>query len=155
MSLKLQALEIAKTQLGVKEKPLGSNGGKEVDMYLKSVGLGTGYSWCMAFIYWCFLQACIKAAIACPLIKTGGVLAAWNKADKKFRIVDDPQPGDIGIMSFGNGAGHTFIIEKRAAGVLQTIEGNSNNDGSRNGTEVVRHQRQMSNKLIKGYLRYE
>ena len=154
MSLQSDALKVAVTQLGVKEKPLGSNGGKEVDMYLKSVGLGTGYSWCMAFIYWCFSEAARVNGDIAPLVKTGGVLAAWNKADKKYRVIGEPQSGDIGIMSFGNGNGHTFIVEKVAAGVLQTIEGNSNNDGSRNGVEVVRHQRQMSNKLIKGYLRY-
>lgn len=155
ITLQQRALEIAKTQLGVKENPLGSNGGKEVDMYLKSVGLGTGYSWCMAFLYWCFNQACIERGIPNPLIKTGGVLNAWNKADKKYRVVGDPHPGDIGIMDFGNGAGHTFIVNERLNEISHTIEGNSNNDGSRNGTEVVNHNRPVKSKLIKGYLRYE
>ena len=150
MSLQTDALKVAVTQLGVKENPLGSNKGKEVEMYLKSVGLDGGYSWCMAFIYWCYNQL----KYTNPLVKTGGVLAAWNKADKKYRVVGNPQPGDIGIMSFGNGSGHTFIIESVDGSTLHTIEGNSNNDGSREGVEVVRHLRDKNNKLIKGYLRY-
>lgn len=154
MTLQQLALKVAITQLGVKESPLGSNGGKEVDMYLKSVGLGTGYSWCMAFVYWCFDHAAKELNVPNPLVKTGGVLNAWNKADKKFRVVGNPQAGDIGIMNFGNGAGHTFIVKETLPDINHTIEGNSNNDGSRNGTEVVNHNRPIKSKLIVGYLRY-
>jgi hypothetical protein len=146
-SLGVKALAVAKTQLGQQEKPLGSNWGVPVKNYLASVGIGFPASWCMAFVYWCFKQV----QPVNDLIKTGGVLRAWNEADKKYRVTD-PQPGDIFIMDFGKGLGHTGIVEKTDATFIYTIEGNSNDSGSREGIEVTRKQRPKSK--IKGYLRY-
>jgi len=147
MALGKSALEVAKTQIGKCENPLGSNWGTPVKDYLKSVGINFPASWCMAFVYWCFNQNGIN-----PLIKSGGVLHCWNEADKKYRVVGEPQLGDIFIMDFGKGLGHTGIVEKVDANFIYTIEGNSNNNGSRNGTSVVRHVRDI--KKIKGFLRY-
>lgn len=152
MTLQETALDVARTQLGQQEKPLGSNWGVPVQDYLKSVGIGFPASWCLAFVYWCFKQAAIEMGVPNPLVKTGGVLAAWNKADKKYRVVGDPQPGDIFIMDFGHGLGHTGIVERVEADVVHTIDGNSNDTGSREGIEVVRKVRKR-NKMV-GYLRY-
>lgn len=146
-SLGLKALDVAKTQLGQQEKPLGSNWGKPVQDYLASVGITFPASWCMAFVYWCFKQV----EPVPPLFKTGGVLRSWNEADKKYRV-KDPQPGDVFIMDFGKGLGHTGIVEKVDATFIYTIEGNSNDSGSREGIEVTRKQRPKTK--IKGYLRY-
>jgi hypothetical protein len=154
MSLSTGALKVAITQLGQHEKPLGSNWGKPVQGYLKSVGLGFPASWCMAFVYWCYDQAVRNnpPLINNPLIKSGGVLNCWNKADKKYRVVGEPKPGDIFIMDFGGGLGHTGIVEKVDATFVYTIDGNSNDSGSREGIEVCRKQRPR--KKMKGYLRY-
>lgn len=148
MSISKSALKIAATQVGQTEKPLGSNWGTPVKDYLKSVGIDFPAAWCMAFVYWCFDQA---APGKNPLIKTAGVLSAWNKADKKYRVTQ-PQPGDIFIMDFGKGLGHTGIVEKADDTFIYTIEGNTNDSGSREGIMVTRKQRPK--KKIKGYLRY-
>ena len=37
------------SQIGVREAT-GRNDGKQVELYLKSVGLGKGYAWCAAFV---------------------------------------------------------------------------------------------------------
>ena len=58
------------------------------------------------------------------------------------------------ILDYGKGLGHTGIIERIEGNTLYTIEGNSNNDGSRNGTTVVRHTRDINNKLLKGIIQY-
>jgi hypothetical protein len=152
MSLKLEALKVALTQLGKQENPKNSNWGKPVQDYLASVGITFPASWCMAYVYWCFKQASLNLKVTNPLIKTGGVLAHWNQADSKYKISLNPEPGDIFIMDFGKGLGHTGIVESTTASHINTIEGNSNNDGSRNGNEVVRHN--MAKTSIKGYLRY-
>lgn len=47
-NIAIRAEEIAFTQLHVRELT-GRNDGPEVEKYLKSVGLGKGYAWCMAF----------------------------------------------------------------------------------------------------------
>jgi len=146
-----RALQIAVGQLGQQEKPLGSNWGEPVKAYLKSVGIGFPASWCMAFVYWCFREAAVQLSVPNPLVKTGGVLAAWNKADRKYRVTV-PEVGDIFIMDFGKGLGHTGIVERVDGNHIHTIEGNSNDTGSREGIEVVRKIRSISK--IKGFLRY-
>ncbi|PXY44520.1 CHAP domain-containing protein [Flavobacterium hydrophilum] len=144
-----KTLAVAITQLGVEEIPKNSNAGPAVEKYLKSVGLGKGYAWCMAFVYWCTKEASLQLAIANPLTKTAGVLAMLNF--EKDLVVKEPQPGDIFIMDFGKGQGHTGIVEKVDKNIIHTIEGNTNDDGSREGYKVCRRIRSKS--TIKAYLR--
>lgn len=142
----MKHLEIARTQIGVHEIPKGSNKGPDIKKYLNSVGLDEGYSWCMAFVYWC----CKQAYSSNPLVKTGGVLAQWNKIDKKHRAVH-PKVGDIFIMDFGGGLGHTGFVTAIEGNNIHTIEGNSNDEGSREGSEVCERTRKIS--AMKGFIR--
>ena len=148
MGLSKLALKTAITQIGQTEKPLGSNWGIPVRNYLASVGINFPASWCAAFVYWCFDQVSNGEN---PLVKTGGVLTHWNQADKKYRVTE-PQPGDIFIMDFGKGLGHTGIVEQADETFIYTIEGNTNDSGSREGIMVCKKQRPRTK--IKGYLRY-
>lgn len=151
MTLQQKALEIAMTQTGQEEKPRGSNWGEPVKSYLASVGIPFPASWCMAFMYWCFKQAAKELGITTPLIKTGGVLNAWQKAPPSVKVTD-PQPGDIFIQDHGHGLGHTGIVERVEGDILHTIEGNTNDTGSREGYEVCGKTRKKES--IIGYLRY-
>lgn len=147
------SLRIAITQLGVSEKPKGSNSGPEVDAYLRSIGLGKGYPWCMAFVYWCVEQACKELqGRRNPLVRTGGVLRQWNETRLRKLTVRDRaiKPGDIFIMEFSRGMGHTGFVEKVAGGLIYTIEGNTNDEGSREGFEVCRRQRALGS--LKGII---
>jgi hypothetical protein len=146
-----QALEIAISQIGAEEEPRGSNWGEPVKSYLASVGIGFPASWCMAFMYWCFNAAAKEFKIKTPLFKTGGVLKAWQKAPAAVKVTD-PQPGDIFIQDHGHGLGHTGIVEKVDGEYVHTIEGNTNDTGSREGYEVCRRIRKKTS--IIGYLRY-
>ena len=152
MDLATRSLEIALKNEGVSEKPKGSNSGPEVDIYLKCVGLGKGYSWCMAFVYWCVNTAAKELNVPNPLIKTGGVLKQWNETTlRKFPTrASAVKPGDIFIMEFGHGTGHTGFVEKIVGGLVYTIEGNTNDDGSREGYEVARRQRAIGS--FKGFI---
>src|SRR5262249_45751273 len=69
-----EALSVAQSQVGVMEKPPGSNRGKEVEMYQASVGIPPGTFWCAAFVYFCFEQAASNLGVSNPLVKTGGCL---------------------------------------------------------------------------------
>ncbi|WP_395049406.1 CHAP domain-containing protein [Flavobacterium sp.] len=144
-----KALEMAISQLGVQEIPKNSNAGPAVEKYLKSVGLGKGYAWCMAFMYWCTKEASAQLGLENPLFKTAGVIAMYNK--EKDLVVTDPQPGDLFIMDFGKGQGHTGIVEKVEKNIIHTIEGNTNDEGSREGYEVCIRQRKTN--TIKAFLR--
>lgn len=143
------ALRIAATQLGVREAT-GHNDGPAVESYLRSVGLGKGYAWCASFVYWCFNQAAKEAGVPNPLPQTGGVLDHLSKT--KGAIVHTPQPGDVFIMDFGEGKGHTGIVKEVRADKIFTIEGNTNIEGSRNGDGVYERSRNISS--IKAFIRY-
>ncbi|MWB92983.1 CHAP domain-containing protein [Flavobacterium sp. GA093] len=152
MKLRSKALAIAQSQIGVQEIPKNSNAGPAVEKYLKSVGLGKGYAWCMAFVYWSIKSASIELNVLNPLAKTAGVLDMYNKM-AKLRVTT-PQPGDFFIMDFGNGTGHTGFVEKVLDnGKLQTIEGNTNDEGSREGYEVARRYDRKTSQM-KGFIRF-
>jgi hypothetical protein len=146
-----KALKIAQSQNGVQESPKGSNAGTAVEKYLKSVGLGKGYAWCMAFVYWSVSEATKQLELTNPLVRTAGVLNQWNKIAPKYKKTI-PAVGDIFIMDYGKGQGHTgFVVEVLPNGILKTLEGNTNDEGSREGFEVCYKTRKTS--AIKGYIR--
>ena len=149
MTLAKKTLEIALAQVGVEEIPRNSNSGPEVEIYLRSVGLTKGYSWCMAFVYWCTQKAALQTAVNNPLKRTGGVLDQYNSRPLLVQTI--PQSGDIFILDLGKGLGHTGIVEKVIENMIYTIEGNTNDDGGREGYKVCRRKRDI--KTIKAFLR--
>lgn len=152
---KINALKVAESQNGIEEKPRGSNAGPEVEMYLKSIGLGKGFAWCMAFVYWCVAEQCKATKGINPLLKTGGVLAQWNFCKDKKMILNSSDtilPGDIFIMQHSPTTGHTgFVLKVLSKNEIQTIEGNTNDDGSREGYKVCIRTRKIN--TIKGFIR--
>ncbi len=124
MTLGQSALNIALSQNGVSEQPKGSNGGPEVTQYLKSVGMGAGNAWCMAFVYWCVNKAAADLGRKNPLVKTAGVMLQYNSTSlrKLPKTAKNIQPGDIFIMQFGHGTGHTGFVKEVKNGLVYTIE---------------------------------
>ncbi len=150
--LQTNVLNRAQSQIGVQEIPKGSNAGPEVEIYLKSVGLGKGYAWCMAFVYWCVNEEAKKLKVPNPLVKTAGVLKQWQSLpDNMKKIKATPEVGDVFIMKLGKkGNGHTGFVFGIEDGVIHTIEGNTNADGSREGYEVCSHVRTLES--ITGFI---
>ncbi len=162
-----KALEFAAGDLGVMEKPLGSNRGPQVDKYLKSVGLDPtkgSFAWCAAFVYNCFERAAKELGRSNPVFRTAGVLAHWNNTSKvgaaritAAKAKDNPslvKPGHIFVIDHGGGAGHTGIVERVVGGKLVTIEGNTNDGGSREGIGVFRRDGRKIAQINKGFIDY-
>ncbi len=159
-----EVLSVASSQVGKLEQPLGSNSGPEVDAYLASVGLDPGNFWCMAFVFWCFREAAKNLGKKNPAVKTGGVLDAWNQARSSGiatltteNALHNPgkiKPGMVFIMSTGGGSGHTGIVVAVRGSVLETIEGNTNDSGSRNGIGVFRRTGRTVASINRGYIDY-
>ncbi len=159
-------LEFAATQIGVMEVPLGSNRGPQVDKYLESVGLNPAghFAWCVAFMFFCFEQAAGKLGRANPMIKTAGVLDHWNQAGikgipriKVENAANNPQlvkPGHIFVIDTGGGHGHSGLVERVEGGLLITIEGNTNDDGSRDGIGVFRRTGRKIVSINRGFIDY-
>ncbi len=161
-------IDFATTQIGVMENPPGSNRGREVDLYLRSVGLDPAqdsFPWCVAFTFFCYQQASSNLAIANPHVKTAGVLSHWNKVKNKsgvLRVTSDQaknnpglvKPGSLFIIDTGGGNGHSGIVVEVANGRLLTIEGNTNDGGSRNGIGVFKRDARKISKINKGFIDY-
>lgn len=160
-----KVLEIAESEIGVMEVPPGSNAGKRVEEYQKLVGISKGDPWCVAFVYFCFEAAALALAATNPLTakcRTGGVLDLWNRARKaKVRTItseealDSPskiQPGMVFIISSGAGNGHTGFVLRRCGKYLITIEGNTNDGGSREGIGVFRRSGRTIASINRGFI---
>lgn len=155
-------LDTIETQIGVQEDPGHTNHGPQVIEYLASVGLPGGYAWCQGLVHWCGDKA--YGSHANPVPKTGSVLDCLHKAKALgYTIINSadatPQniiPGAQMIMDLGHGAGHTGLVSSvDADGRLHTIEGNSNNDGSRDGYMVCRQsKRHLTDKTIIAFIIY-
>lgn len=146
----MKPLDIAISQIGVEENPRGSNWGVDIQKYLLSVGINFPASWCMAFVYWCVREACKTTNTTVKLYRSGGVLKTWVNTQESMKV-KVPMQGDIFIMDFGKGLGHTGFVEGVDGDSIHTIEGNTNDTGSREGYEVCRRTRKIS--AMKGFIR--
>jgi hypothetical protein len=155
-----KAIDTARGEIGKMEDPPGSNKGPEVEKYLRSIGLGGGYAWCAAFVYWCFREAAVSLGAVTPLMKSGGCMNHW-RGTKGRRITcaeatADPslvKPGFIFIINHGGGKGHTGIVAKVEGPFIGTVEGNSNTAGSREGLGVFELTRKI-NTISAGFIDY-
>lgn len=156
MKLSQKVLEIACNEIGKSEKPKGSNWGNDVKKYLASVGIKFPAPWCAAFVYWCVNEACNALKIDNPLFQTGGVMMQ-RRMSKKLVVKSNPQPGDLFVMDFGGGKGHIGFVDTvdNESETIGTIEGNSNDEGSREGYEVCRKPGGRKMSTILCYIRLD
>ena len=159
-------LDVARSQIGVLEQPLGSNRGPQVDQYVRATGLEPSghFPWCVCFAFFCFKQAAENLGRANPMIKTAGVLDLWNQAghldvprvtmDQAMNNPTLVQPGQIFVIDTPppGGAGHAGLVEKVISGKLVTIEGNTNDNGSREGIGVFRREQRKISSINKGFV---
>lgn len=162
-----QVLAVAVSQVGVMEKPRGSNRGPEVDEYLRRTGLDPTqgeFAWCVAFLFFCFDEAAKKQGRTNPMIKTAGVLKHWQLTGERgiarltaARAIREPvlvKPGMIFVINTGGGFGHSGIIKEVIGSKLVTIEGNSNEGGSRDGIGVFERSMRKITQINTGYIDY-
>lgn len=144
-SLVERAVEIALGEEGVREQPQGSNKGPRVDLYNLATNVPVGSLWCMSFVYWCFQRAADQTGDENPMPQTAYCPTLYNWAKKHDKLVEKPQRGDIflvkGLRDGKPSVIHTGIV---TGGSIETVEGNTNNDGSSNGIGVFTRQRKPS-----------
>ena len=162
-----KVLQVASGEVGVMEDPLGSNRGPRVDQYLTAVGLdpSTGsFPWCAAFVYFCFQRSATFLGIPNPAIKDAGVLDVWSRAGavgiRRVGNVEansnpgEVQPGCVFVIRTGTGHGHMGLVEKVSGVALTTIEGNTNLNGSAEGSGVFRRNGRTIATINLGFIRY-
>lgn len=152
------AVKIALSYEGQKEVPAGSNAGKFVEDCLRTVGLGKGYSWCCAYTHRVYLEAANQLGIANPHPKTGGVLKCMQMAGASRQIAKKDATdknilsGYLGIMDFGKGLGHIYIVVSVDGDKVHTIEGNTDASGSRTGGMVCRRVRSIKDAKLRCFI---
>lgn len=130
----------ALSQLGIRELT-GNNDGKQVEAYLKSVGLTKGAPWCAAFVSWCYQINCIpnpKSGWSPNWFPHNRVVYQRNSNDNGMPLKADA----FGIYFPEKGrVAHVGMILDWSDNIVLTIEGNTNDAGSREGDGVYKKRR--------------
>jgi hypothetical protein len=156
--LRAKAVEIALSFQGQKEVPAGSNSGKFVEDCLRTVGLGKGFSWCCAYTHRVYQDASTILKLPNPHPKTGGVLKCMQMAGagrqiaKKDATDKNILAGYLGIMDYGKGLGHIYIVVSVVGDVITTIEGNTDAAGGRTGGQVLMRQRSLKDAKLRCFI---
>ena len=152
---------VAESQLGVKEA--SKNYGPKLAKYWEATNYPDGMKdrqpWCAAFVAWCVLEAgradgwLNKGETNRPRSAAvrDWVPAALKLGWKVFGPGDPvmfPAPGDIVVFKFS----HIGIVTDRMAYEVRTIEGNTNEQGEREGKFVLRRERHMRD-LCRSFIR--
>lgn len=134
------------SQVGVRELS-GRNDGFEVEKYLASTDLGKGYAWCAAFVNWNLEQCGSNSAGSAW---SPDWLPASTTIYKRGQFsYATPQPGDVFGIYFQSKKriAHVGFIERWGnTSFAITVEGNTNDAGSRDGDGVYRkfrHKKQI------------
>lgn len=127
------------SQVGIRELT-GKNDGAEVEKYLASVGFGKGFAWCGAFVHWTLSQCLTDDHLYSFLPKAKSF--AWTpnfSANKAKYGTANPRPGDLFTLYYSSlkRTGHVGFIKQWTNGTkCVTVEGNTNEAGSRSGDGV-------------------
>lgn len=131
------------------EEVRGNKGFKDpnFDKEMRSVGFQTGYPWCAVFVKLVWKKA---GQVNYKLISPGVVetMRNFHKAGRDLKY--EPKVGSIFIFrsyvkNKEQGTGHTGIVTGVGNGYFETVEGNSNDGGGREGYIVASHKRYYTN----------
>ncbi len=132
----------------------GQNIGPWVRLYMKGYE-GKSWPWCAGFVSFILTQSCeslnkslpIKASFSCDLLASNAKLKGIFKKGSEIHDKTKITPGSIFLRRrTSNDWTHTGIVIKAEKAVFHTIEGNTNDEGSREGYEVCRRIRSYTNR---------
>lgn len=143
MATKSRFLEIARSQIGVAENPMGSNNVKYNTWFYGKAVKGSAYPWCMAFVDWCADQAGIMNQIT-KTASCGAQAAYAQKTGRWHWSTKGIATGDIVIYSLSSAHDHTGIVTVVNQTTINAVEGNT-------GDKVKATTRNKSS--VYGYIR--
>ncbi len=150
-----ELVDEARNYIGEAEVPVGSNRSTRIDYWnLEAIGDwrdfpmgGAGAPWCASFVTAMGRQA---LGHGWPLERTGTVQAMvdWAVA-KGVWSLSDPEVGDLFCLYYSRlkRYGHVGIVTGVKSGRITTIEGNTNDGGSRTGFAVFERKRKITSRM--------
>lgn len=156
-SISLQAAVLEYAEAHLREHPLevgGQNRGPWVRLYMKG-SEGASWAWCAGFVTFVLNQAAESLAVSLPFDGSFSCdsLAAQGKAAGLFRAARDLTPssdlpgGSVFLVRrTSTDWTHTGLVKAAFATTFSTIEGNTNDDGDREGFEVCSRSRAYKDK---------
>jgi hypothetical protein len=154
MKLSKEIVRIASAEIGVEEID-GTNCGIRVNQFKAATNLDPleEWPWCAAFICWVVREAMAAANVPetdtyhRPTTASAWGLERWslkqdNSTWTKKKPFRDILPGDIICFNFSHCA--FAVSECDETGFFQTVEGNTDDGGSREGGAVMRRWRRSS-----------
>jgi hypothetical protein len=147
IALRDRALAIAQRFVGTRE--VRKNSGPDIDRWLSWVRLPPGNPWCMAFVYGCYEMAATELGVTNPFPRTGSVWGVWNTAEDLWKS-DRSSQGAVFIHISTENTGHCGFILGVDGDEYLTVEGNTNDAGSREGDGVYLKRR--SKDYIDGFI---
>ena len=133
--------EIYYSQIGVRE--VGNNAGPEVEKYLESAGVPKGSAWCASFVYWTYQKCDSNFVIVNPAwvpswFPKSKLIFSLGKIDKR-----SPQKGDLIGIYFPEKKrlAHIGFFDSESQDFIISVEGNTNDAGSREGDGVYKKKR--------------
>ena len=170
MNKRLKAVKYAQTFLDEKEKSgnLGFQDPK-FEALMKNVGWQKGQAWCNYFTKVIWVNQFKKDKDLIAKLMNGSTQGTYknfvNDTSGKFEVSKTAKPGDIVIwQKFVSGKassfGHAGIVLKPGKDEFETIEGNTNKAGGREGDTVAKKTRKYNfNKTsglrLKGFIHYK
>lgn len=148
--------QAAESKIGVRESG-GPNKGAALQPFFDadwydpngSAPGDNGYAWCASFVCWC-VQVAVAGRIITfhpPRTPSAWGMEAWSLAQDRSTWTLKPagrdiKRGDIVVFAFS----HVGIAvgDPDANGYVETVEGNTNGAGSREGDGVYRKRRKIS-----------
>lgn len=136
-------LAVAASHLAVREVP--QNRGRFVEYIQRYAGGKPGDPWCAGWVYYCGHH---MLKDAWPLPRTMSCDVLLRDAERQGLIVDTPKAGCLFLVinpKNSNDAVHVGFVERprpdKGAVAFETLEGNSNDLGERDGIGVFRNVR--------------
>lgn len=122
------------------------NDGPWVEAIQRVTGNKKGDAWCASYVTFC-LDIAFRGKN--PLARSASCDVLLADARKKGWLTDKPEAGDVFlVMKDANDAIHTGFVTAVGKTSVKTVEGNTNNDGSREGWGVCARERRVGPKLL-------
>jgi hypothetical protein len=146
----INAVNVARSQLQVREQPPGSNNGADIKKFWSATNNPSGYGgekgkWCAAFMCWCVQQSGVLTEDERPKSAACFEWESWARGKPYAQLRLSPRyirAGDIFICS----SSHIGIAttDSDANGSFGTIEGNTSGEGIRDGWGVFERKRNLN-----------